>query len=362
MTDTIAETSTSPQAANTFFGVQALRAWAALMVVWCHASQVAHYKFGLSEVHFAGASGVDVFFPISGFVMVLTTYHRWGEPGLAPVFFRRRLLRIVPLYWSATLLKALIVLAFPAAVAQRGLDVPHLIASLAFFPAWDHEHALMPLIPVGWTLNLEMAFYVLFAASLALRLKPMWSLSVVLVVAATVPVPADAGVWRFWFAQILVEFAFGMWIAWFTVRGHRLPTALSAPLLVVALALLVATQWLGEAQAFRLRLWVWGIPGALALAAIVSLEPKIRGHLRSWPARLGDASYATYLVHGFALPPVGMLLARANLPPSVAQVACIVIGCIAGQWLGWLAHRHVEQPLTRLLQSRRASPAIIAGR
>jgi len=62
--------TTTPQ---TFVGVQILRGVAAMLVVLCHASQMVHHRLGSGEVLFFGASGVDLFFPISGFVMAVTT-------------------------------------------------------------------------------------------------------------------------------------------------------------------------------------------------------------------------------------------------------------------------------------------------
>ena len=73
--------------------IQYLRAIAALMVVWHHAAgQVS----GMSAQvpYMFGTSGVDLFFVISGFIMVVTT----SGSSTRPVdFWRRRIVRVVPL-------------------------------------------------------------------------------------------------------------------------------------------------------------------------------------------------------------------------------------------------------------------------
>jgi len=50
-----------------------------------------------------GTFGVDLFFVISGFIMVYTSEPLFGQKTSAATFFVRRVVRIVPLYWMITL-------------------------------------------------------------------------------------------------------------------------------------------------------------------------------------------------------------------------------------------------------------------
>ena len=83
--------------------VQYLRAIAALMVAYLHLpEQIAAYSPLLTGPSWIGVTnfgfGVDIFFVISGFIMVATSQR------LGPItFLWRRLIRIVPLYWIATM-------------------------------------------------------------------------------------------------------------------------------------------------------------------------------------------------------------------------------------------------------------------
>ncbi|MFX5785380.1 acyltransferase family protein, partial [Acinetobacter baumannii] len=52
--------------------------------------------------------GVDIFFVISGFVMYYLMHDRFGSATVAGDFLRRRLIRVVPLYWICTTLVILI--------------------------------------------------------------------------------------------------------------------------------------------------------------------------------------------------------------------------------------------------------------
>ena len=149
--------------------VQALRAIAALTVVFGHAqtealSLVAAKAGGLSTflVDKTGA-GVDLFFVISGFVMVHASQRLFGEAGAAKTFLLRRLFRIVPLYWAVTTLFLLAMLATPALLSSDAPTLVEIVKSYLFVPyAKAGAEMMQPVYKLGWTLNYEMFFYGLF--------------------------------------------------------------------------------------------------------------------------------------------------------------------------------------------------------
>src|SRR5271168_4060937 len=49
-----------------------------------------------------GSSGVHIFFVISGFIMVHISWESFGKRAASADFLRRRIIRIVPLYWLGT--------------------------------------------------------------------------------------------------------------------------------------------------------------------------------------------------------------------------------------------------------------------
>src|SRR5438270_3136635 len=144
-----------------------LRAIAATMVVFVHMDlqlQRLHYPtLGTAWM----ASGVDIFFVISGFIMWTSVERR---PDItAGSFFRNRLIRIVPLYWFATTLVLLVAVIAPQVLNTTVLRPWHAIASYLFIPA-RHPTTRMfwPLLIPGWSLNYEMLFYAIFAVAIAL--------------------------------------------------------------------------------------------------------------------------------------------------------------------------------------------------
>ncbi len=146
--------------------VQALRGIAALMVVASHAR---YYLDGTRWESLAkrfmepGAQGVDLFFLVSGFIMVFTTTRSDGSWRYAATFLAKRFARIWPVY--AVMLLIVLVLQ----ILWRGYASPwsDFIRSLAFLPVTTNNPPQFDLpLPVGWTLNFEFYFYLVFGLSL----------------------------------------------------------------------------------------------------------------------------------------------------------------------------------------------------
>ncbi len=197
-----------PQARDTLFNIHALRGLAAMLVVFCHANVWAErHPWSIAT----GANGVDLFFVISGFIMVFTT----RLPTVtAPLFVQHRLIRVVPLYWLITLLVFCLVAVMPALFKGTRADFGELLLSLAFIPFMKSSGIAQPMVFVGWTLNYEMFFYALFACGLLLRNRLIGTLAVIGALAVLVLVGqlwAPAGVIPHFYTQPLIaEFAYGM--------------------------------------------------------------------------------------------------------------------------------------------------------
>ena len=145
-----------------FDGIQVLRGIAALAVVGFHLYAAAISEGGTPGpfVLFARAYiGVDLFFVISGFIIVHVAGNR---PDLTVrAFLAARFLRVVPPYWLTLVLT---VAAAAALVLLTGDDsklpsMQALAISVLLVPFPDH------VMPIAWTLTLEAMFYVVFAAT-----------------------------------------------------------------------------------------------------------------------------------------------------------------------------------------------------
>lgn len=348
-----------------FTGVQILRGIAAVLVVIFHCGLMVQDRFpeiGTGMLLRSGASGVDIFFPISGFVMVISTLALAQRPDAWRIFAERRLIRIVPLYWIATSLKVLAVLALPALALHSKLTPWHTIASYLFVFAYNAEGKPEPVVPVGWTLNFEMFFYAVFAATLFCR-KPLFrtvTAVMVLVALAGAAIPKPYAPLSL-FNPIVLEFVGGMAIARLTLAGLTVRPATAIGLGLAALAAMVATDALSDDTVERARLLLWGVPGALMLFAAVSAEPWIR--TREWrlPKLAGDASYSIYLSHGFVLPVFGIAFAKSGMHGLIGAATAFVVSIVVSVAAGIGVYLWIERPITQGLLRWRKSRRFAAA-
>jgi exopolysaccharide production protein ExoZ len=323
--------------------IQYLRAVAALGVVVYHSGIEADWANTWPLKGFAG--GVDVFFVISGFIMWITTDRR-GVGSLE--FWRRRLERIVPLYWMVTSIAVLIALVSPR---LGGQTTPwHVFSSYAFLPAANPDTMKVePLVSPGWTLNYEMFFYAIFGAALILsigkRLAATLGLLCGTVVLAAV-LPHSALALDFYGDSIVIEFAFGMLLgAAFTRSYLHVPE----PVAWAGIATGIAFFALLSGMAHVPRVIAFGLPSLLIVASAVFLE---RGRaVPEWrlPKLLGDASYSIYLSHSIFMGVLGTAWNRIGLPPR----QLFPVGLIGAAIVGVTVYRLVEVPIMARIRLRR---------
>ncbi len=159
-----------------FDGIQGLRALAAAAVAFLHIADEAGALTGTpgrSPYRWVDAlpleAGVDLFFVISGFVMVWSSWDAFGHARSVAPFVWRRLLRIVPLYWLLTAATVAVAVAAPGSVSDGVRDGwGYIAASFAFLPWRRADGFVQPVLRLGWTLEYEMLFYALLAATLPL--------------------------------------------------------------------------------------------------------------------------------------------------------------------------------------------------
>ena len=206
--------------------IQILRALAALMVVWHHARHEADLLAGRG----AGATldpgtflpwwgGVDLFFVISGLVIVLAGDRLFGQPDGRRRFLAHRVARVVPLYWLVSLAYLALALLRPDLLGEAAAlvhDPGALLAGFLFWPAARPDGTIQPLYGLGWTLNYEAFFYGLFAVGLGFgrRGAVAWLvLALLLLVAAGALLPGLPLPVRYWANPIVLEFAAGAGLA-----------------------------------------------------------------------------------------------------------------------------------------------------
>jgi exopolysaccharide production protein ExoZ len=333
--------------------VQALRAFAALSIAILHVlhDAIPLDPSGRAERWHNGvpwASGVDLFFVISGFVMVYASADLFGRRGSSVTFMARRLIRIVPLYWATTTLFLVVAVATPASVSQAGFGIADVVMSYAFLPASRPDGTIQPIFSLGWTLNYEMFFYVVFAACIVLpRRRAVAAVTLLLSAGVAVHslVPPQATAFVFWTDGILLEFLLGMAVAVMAAREVSLTTPFRIGLVATAVILLISAHAAGVPSSPL----ITGVPMSLVVAAAVLGRPI---GVPSVLLLLGDASYALYLVHPFAMRPVELVWQRLHLTGTTAAAIYAITALLLAIIGAICVHLGFERPVGAWLRSR----------
>ena len=322
--------------------IQYLRAVSALMVVWVHARYIIP---GIAErlgAPYFGGSAVDLFFIISGFIMVVTTARNEMTPQ---AFFLLRIVRVVPLYWLATLAVIVCAAFANSSHLEAGYPPIDIAKSLLFVPyASPRGGGAWPILDNGWTLNYEMFFYALFALSIAApRRVRLPGLAVVLGSLALIGRafgPFASPVASFYSSALLLDFVTGMILAHGWLRDG------SRDWLPLSLFLIVFGFYCIGSLHSRLMI----MSGALLIVA-GCLNPRICAVQNRTFLELGNASYSIYLIHEFVLDalarPWARLFPLATWASSALFMALALVLCAAA---GCLCYRFIELPMTSRLR------------
>ncbi|MGB3455308.1 MAG: acyltransferase, partial [Litorimonas sp.] len=264
--------------------VQALRGVAATLVVIVHAVEIWREMTGADLYPGPwdrGWAGVDLFFVISGFIMVWICGNP-NRPRRRPVrFLADRMTRIYPLWWLYCGVMAGYFLVSYGQPSAPGSEMPggaaaHFALSMALWPTGQ-----LPVLGVGWTLTFELAFYAVFALMLLVRPKfwppilALWAAAIAL----SWPEAATAALPGSWLGVVLnplsLQFILGALAAW-VLRAVSLPVAVGWVMLLAGSALFAGLLIFGgsvpDIGTHGVRALTFGSAGASIVAGLVTLE------------------------------------------------------------------------------------------
>lgn len=325
-----------------FNSIQALRGIAALFVAVSHLAFVG-----------VGAFGVDIFFCISGFIMMYVTEKDTKH------FLAKRLIRIVPLYYLITVFTFILLLVFPSMFMTTTADIWYLVKSFLFIP-YEIDDVIQPIVRVGWTINYEMFFYVLFFVSMKIskKYRVIICSGLLIILAVLGELVALPTVFlQFFCDELLIEFVFGMMSFYlckkiYSILQNREGKKYSV--CVVCLIFIIACFWLliWENNNFPVshfyRLVNWGIPAVIIFIAVFILGCIVK--IPKWISYLGDISFSVYLLHYYPITLLSRISDRFDalwikLVMGVAGIA-LVIGISA------VSHVVIEKKLSSFLRKK----------
>lgn len=352
--------SAEPNGKSRVGTLQILRMLAATLVMVGHLQHEMLELMGtklapvLHEIPFDWGLGVDIFFVISGFIMYYLCHDKFGQKGSAGLFLRRRLARIVPLYWFFTTIILVIALMTTRETGGLPLKLPNIVASYLFIPGPVCLEFCYPVYTLGWTLNFEMLFYVLFAVALMMRRTPGLIFIAAMLLAfmglrlLTIPLPASI---HFWGDSISGDFLAGIVISRLYMNGVRIRP--SVAVMMIALAGIVAVIFY-QAGLYRSvgRIVTGGIPATLiVMAGVLAWQAPGRSLVSRILIHGGDASYALYLWHPFAVKATSTMASRIAViadTPALFMVIAIIIAYLGAS----VIHIFFERPLTHWFNRR----------
>jgi peptidoglycan/LPS O-acetylase OafA/YrhL len=330
--------------------IQGLRGIAVLLVVFTHMLSIegkyAQFEYIIPELFIIGESGVDLFFLISGFVMVAVTHSKSQSKIQIQKFLFHRVARIYPLYWFYTVLILGVYLLQPSLVNSNQGNQVNIFASFLLIP-----QNLSPLVFVGWTLIHEMYFYFVFTILLFLPRKHLvfglicWG---ALVIIGNVFLPwEDNSYVKVYFSPLTLEFIAGAFIAILyysrTIKGSAKIYAL------VAFSTWVSGYYIFQTISGEVnpsgwaRVLVFGVPASFALYAALLYERNNGTIMSKWICKIGDISYSVYLSHVIVLSVVGRLWGLFAAEGYLDNISMLFIMLIAVLIAGYISYNSIEK-------------------
>ncbi|MBK7191381.1 MAG: acyltransferase [Myxococcales bacterium] len=354
--------------------IQGVRGLAALAVVLYHARV---YVDGPAYLHAGrrmfegGAAGVDLFFVVSGFIMVYTTSTLRGSLRDTGRFLVRRIVRVWPVYAVAYV--AVCLLAFPSGHPDFQPSLRDAAHALTFMPrdaGGTAPYFGAPILDVGWTLNYEILFYGVFAATLLAPRRARPCVLLALIAACTVALPwmlaggvqmdgmtgyGVAGYASLLTSPLLWEFGAGaaighLYLSRWSLKDRDVATCLAALTGALFLWMLLSGYRRGHGPIH------WGLPAALFVLTLA-----LRDKITPWrvpPALvwLGDVSFSLYLLH--RLPQVvGRLYPHEALTTGGGFFAFTLV---TGVVLAYAGNRWLERGLSEWLRRKLLRPVVSA--
>lgn len=336
---------------NRLHNIQALRGIAALLVVLSHIPSMESKHGGdklLPDFFHLGISGVDLFFVISGFIMVYITWEVPGAMKTTAKFLFARVTRIYPLYWVIAL-GVFVMWRINPSLMTFDPEATNLLKSFMLWP-----DTTLPMLKVAWTLIHELYFYLIFG--LILFLPHKLRLPGLMIWITALILGWHAGWSRFSpetaliFHPLSVEFFFGAVSGWlfksYGGKFARVAILIGTILWIVPFAWLATGFDFSDISSFPTnweRVFYFGLPAAFIVYGLASIETTIRAP--RWSVALGDWSYSLYLSHVLTISLIGYawrMFAGPSLLDNIIMVPAMIIGSIISAAFCWYI---VEKPL-----------------
>jgi exopolysaccharide production protein ExoZ len=352
----------TPSSKIYFEPLQGLRAFAAIIVMIGHIKHeilMVSAKLGQDApswtlLKLPYNAGVDIFFVLSGFLMIYTSQNLYGQRRAWFTFLKKRFQRIVPLYWFYTTLMIIVMMVLPHAFDTAQASISHFIQSYLFIPHERPAGGLKPVLSLGWTLNYEMFFYVVFACLLFLSRHSLMAIMMPLFIALATAhyfLPETMSMPYFWTRPIILEFVIGMMIANIYLSNLRFSQIMVFPLIgiaVLAFFFMPYSTTIMDLDIYRLPNMAMAV---LLISGLTLCKGTDKWKIPQWLKALGDSSYTLYLAHPFGVGICALIVTRFNLGQGTHFVLSFLT-CVLGSYI---AYYLIEKNITGYFKGKHCS-------
>jgi exopolysaccharide production protein ExoZ len=340
---------------KTINAIQVMRGLAAVAVVLFHTHIILNQPaYGgidvFGDLTSRGWMGVNLFFVLSGFIIMFAHAKDIGQPKALGRYGWRRVSRVYPVYW---IFLTLYILAayFGFGNADFGWSAPNLISAYALI---KFTPDLSLPLSVAWTLFYEMQFYAIFALLIFNRLVGIVTFAIWLAaifIANIFVGNVGMGLLHMW----NINFMFGV-LAYFLYT--KLPAKFGYAILATGFAGLGIALWLiPEGRVFQIekqpvKLFLLGVPFGLILLGSALSERFLSWTPPQWLTTLGAASYSIYIVHSPAISLIAIInkkLTHGLIPEALLFTLTAAFSIMAG----CIVHILIERPLLRVMREDR---------
>lgn len=328
--------------------LQALRAVAAVMVVVFHINGFILprlYNGSIAwDVFKVGYSGVELFFAISGFIMMYIHCKDINQPQKAPRYFFKRFGRIYPFYWFVLIVVLFAALIAPSIAAQTNVTPFEMVNNFLLLPV--HTELILA---VPWTLKHEMLFYIMFGTLLFSRRLGIIVLGIWFSTCAIFLLinPKDYLLVTALSPYNLI-FLGGIVTALYFDRlrsSGALSTLAVGTILFFAVGLIYLYKIIPLSVGWRTI--GLGVGASLIIMGLVASDRIGKIRPPNWLNKIGDSSYSLYLTHLPILLALSASFENTIITSSLTPLTMLFLMTFIVTILGLIVHVYIEKPLIR---------------
>lgn len=331
--------------------IQMLRGIMAIIVVLHHITASSAFYLNqnwLKGIFSIGWVGVDFFFVLSGFIMVYAHKEDYINRTNIATFFKKRFLRIYPIYWIIALIALCLMLITHK--LSLSTDYGYILKSFLLIP-----DTKAPFLIVAWSLTFECFFYLVFGIGIYFGEKVMkyFFLTWMVIIIVSHFIGLHISNW-FIFNNFILEFIFGCIVGYLFVfkkyTDNPKPTTLIwlGCIILVSMWVVCLNSDFGSKQSIESRL-IYGLSASLIILGLATIDIQTKIKIPVSFLLLGNASYVLYLIH-----PIILAIVYKASTSFIKHYNTLVLFfgflvflmCLA---VGVFFHLVIEKPLTRKL-------------